>query len=799
MASVVMRLVLCCAFLVCAYSSLSSQDIRDSWNPGFPVPGVLTDVWALATEGDDVAVLQEEGVRVFRDGGWSDPVALPLLSERMIDSWYWPVRNLALHRGMPWLVGDTMAFFLEAGKWTGVKLPPFHRSEDYHPELLTLDGTLYLTPDIHRWTGSGWERLLPDCFTDLREAVVSRSGRWFILGSAFDCGVEALSILEDGVLTPVDSQELWSIVNEPSLAFDGEHPIAFGHRYSDGAWRPLLYPEEWNPRDGRRIVYPNVGNDHLYAVSPGWGTLLPGEVRPGENILYRLEGDEWRAVSGAIEGAVICMAITGKGDVVIGGGFLTDGDKLNAQRVARFDGSSWFTYDERSSVPTSGIGGNVNDVLFFGDRTWVGGVNMYTTSSPEPTSMLYLQGDRWHNVEGIDGRIDHLARYGGALFVAGGLFLDGKSIHLARYRNGSFSEVPHPAGWVRELKTRNGSLYFSDVDRTLRDTVRSSLYRMTGTSVDTIISRFQGSISTFEIASNGVVYLGVDGGKVIKYDAGVSSEIGRVRGNRELWSSHQRSTQLTPSVHALLWHDGSLYVGGQFDSVEGVPAGNVARYDGIGWESLDSGFSRRERYYENVHGLNIYDRVSELHVVDGEILAGGAFGSIGTHSLLNESGGEPVTVPLALYNLSQKRWRPATHYDSTRRHEIADVRGVDVVDGRIAIAGNFLVPSDIGSWNFALSGTTLSVENEVSEGREDDPPFLLLYEEGALHVVSRERQILFVELFDITGRRVAELFSGEIAPGRHFIAAIESIAHGRHIVVARDANGDRRVVTVLLR
>ena len=200
-----------------------------------------------------------------------------------------------------------------------------------------------------------------------------------------------------------------------------------------------------------------------------------------------------------------------------------------------------------------------------------------------------------------------------------------------------------------------------------------------------------------------------------------------------------------------------------------------------------------------MHGLNIYDRVSELHVVDGAILAGGAFGSIGTHSLLGENGGEPVTVPLALYNLSQKRWRPATHYDSTRRHEIADVRGVDVVDGRIAIAGNILVPSDIGSWNFALSGTTLSVENEVSEGREDDPPFLLLYEEGALHVVSRERQILFVELFDITGRRVAELFSGEIAPGRHFIAAIESIAHGRHIVVARDANGDRRVVTVLLR
>ncbi|MCA9750828.1 MAG: hypothetical protein KC591_01440 [Gemmatimonadetes bacterium] len=78
--------------------------------------------------------------------------------------------------------------------------------------------------------------------------------------------------------------------------------------------------------------------------------------------------------------------------------------------------------------------------------------------------------------------------------------------------------------------------------------------------------------------------------------------------------------------------DGDLVVAGSFVEVGGVPAANIARFDGVSWHPLGAGFD---------------DRVSAVHVHDGVLFAGGPFTASGPDSIAhlgrwNGTSWEPV-------------------------------------------------------------------------------------------------------------------------------------------------------------
>lgn len=70
----------------------------------------------------------------------------------------------------------------------------------------------------------------------------------------------------------------------------------------------------------------------------------------------------------------------------------------------------------------------------------------------------------------------------------------------------------------------------------------------------------------------------------------------------------------TPIVRALAVFQGELYVGGRFDTINGIAMNHLARWDGVRWESVADGVNADVR---------------ALHVHNGALIVGGSFHSAG--------------------------------------------------------------------------------------------------------------------------------------------------------------------------
>jgi hypothetical protein len=77
-----------------------------------------------------------------------------------------------------------------------------------------------------------------------------------------------------------------------------------------------------------------------------------------------------------------------------------------------------------------------------------------------------------------------------------------------------------------------------------------------------------------------------------------------------------------PSVISLAVHNGELIAGGRFTSAGGVPANNIAKWNGTGWSALGDG----------TNGIN--PSVCALATFNGKLFAGGDFTSAGGQSCL---------------------------------------------------------------------------------------------------------------------------------------------------------------------
>ncbi len=82
-----------------------------------------------------------------------------------------------------------------------------------------------------------------------------------------------------------------------------------------------------------------------------------------------------------------------------------------------------------------------------------------------------------------------------------------------------------------------------------------------------------------------------------------------------IWSTKFANLGLAGKVYALLPAHDSLYVGGRFTTVAGVPASNIALWDGKAWHALGAGTDK-----------GVYSLAFD---VDGTVIAGGEFSTAG--------------------------------------------------------------------------------------------------------------------------------------------------------------------------
>jgi HYR domain-containing protein len=264
------------------------------------------------------------------------------------------------------------------------------------------------------------------------------------------------------------------------------------------------------------------------------------------------------------DGDIVALAVCdlGTGPALFVGGTFASASGVPANRIARWDGSSW-------TALGSGVSGVVRALAAFDDG-----------SGPA----LYAGGD-FTLAGGVAA--SRIARWNGSSWAPLGSGLNGVVRALAAYDDGS------------------GPRLYAGGDFTLAGGVAASrIARWNGTSWSALGSGMNGAVHALAVHADGSgPALFVGGGFS---SAGGTAASGIARWNGSSWAP--LGSGVDEGVLALAEHDDgsgpALYAGGAFQTAGGVPAERIARWNGSSWAALGNGFHDGE---DIVDALVSYD------------------------------------------------------------------------------------------------------------------------------------------------------------------------------------------------
>jgi hypothetical protein len=368
----------------------------------------------------------------------------------------------------------------------------------------------------------------------------------------------------------------------------------------------------------------------VYALIVHDGTLIAaGEISAhgsggGGYKVLEWDGSEWHAVGGGLIGTAYALAEY-QGDLVVGGNFNSAGG-LPISSVARWDGAAWHSFD----TGIQGQSATVRALAVSGRDLYAGGDHFGTASGANVRSVAHWDGSRWNSMGAGMEDSDHNpfcavtsllvnAGYiyaGGDFTYADGVFARG----IARW-NGTWSRLSDPQMAVNPSPTApptvraiaqhgDGVVVAGDFRRVgwldasniacWSDAGWSQLGTGLGSQVWSVIEHNGG------IVACGTFYSGGSGSS-----RGLAS-----------WDGREWHRPLTPA-DALVWSvascQGALVVGGLFSEIGGIGASAVARWDGEHWSPLGAG----------LEGGIEQTACDFLGTYRGDVIAGGSFATAG--------------------------------------------------------------------------------------------------------------------------------------------------------------------------
>ena len=293
----------------------------------------------------------------------------------------------------------------------------------------------------------------------------------------------------------------------------------------------------------------------------------------------------WVSMSGdqGVNDYVGAMAVDGAGNVYIGGEFTTVNDII-VNGIARWDGSSW-------SALGSGIRGDYASVYALA----VSGSNLYV-------------GGYFTNADGIAAT--NIAKWDGSSWSALGSGISGES-----------SDEYYGAG-VFALAVSSGTLYAAGYFTSAGGIPANCIAQWDGSSWSALGSGMGGdypavnalavSGSTLFVGGYFTAAGGIAANYIAQWDGSSWSALG---------SGILGGDEAGPFVSALAVSGGTLYAGGDFDYAGDVAASDLAQWDGSSWSALGSGISG-----QTPDGYGPY--VNALAVLGGTLYVGGDFSTV---------------------------------------------------------------------------------------------------------------------------------------------------------------------------
>ena len=316
---------------------------------------------------------------------------------------------------------------------------------------------------------------------------------------------------------------------------------------------------------------------------------------PEVNYAAKWNGTSWSPLTSSVDGPVVALAKDASGTIYAGGSFKTTGT-VAANYIAKWNGDAW-----------SGFGSGMNNIV---RALAVDSQTIGCTTSGNPC--LYAGGD-FTTAGGLPA--NYIAKWSGSSWSALGSGMNGQVSALA-------------------LDT-SGNLYVGGNFTTADGLAVNYIAKWNGASWSTLGSGMNGQVNSLAVDSAGNLFAGgaftTAGGVAANYIA---------KWNGSTWSNigSGMSGSGSVGVYSLATDSsGNLYAGGAFTSAGGVPASNVAKWNGLAWSNLGGGLST----------LSGATSVSSL-VIDssGKLYAGGAFTAASLTQLATTTTASSKTITL---------------------------------------------------------------------------------------------------------------------------------------------------------
>ncbi|MFT7534097.1 MAG: hypothetical protein ACI85K_000042 [Hyphomicrobiaceae bacterium] len=259
------------------------------------------------------------------------------------------------------------------------------------------------------------------------------------------------------------------------------------------------------------------------------------------NRIARWNGTTWSTFGGGLDGEVVTLAALANGDVIAGGYFITSGG-VATNCIARWDGTAWTSLGT-GMTGAAPFGCSVQSIAETANGDLIVGGFFTTAGGVAANNIARWNGSNWSALDtGLDGTVRAvLVRSNGQIVAGGGFATAGGVV------------VNHLASW-------NGSNW---------------------AAIGAGLGSFSGATSLAE-DTNGAVYVG---GIFLNAGGIAASGIAQVYPS---WAALGTGTNL-PVTSILPLPTGDLVVGGLFSQAGGVSANRVARWDGSGWSALGGG------------------------------------------------------------------------------------------------------------------------------------------------------------------------------------------------------------------